>query len=286
MSVYFRVLAISSVALAAFVPAVAAGAPSKPLEFKLQFTDNFDGSKLNSRIWKRMERPAWGGSDWIKHMSPRPDLSEVKGGMLALKGVKNTDLESDARPYLTGGITTKDLLNMKYGKVEARIRFKGARGAWPAFWMMPQDSPNGWLAGGEIDIFEYLNYDNFVYHTIHSSWTRVHPNDPPRTNNAEIKPEAWNIYALEWTPDKLVWRVNGKITHAYEKKTGVEGEGQWPFDAPFYIMLDMQLGGAWVGSVDESTLPAEMQVDWVKFYHLMRGKERISEFKSPKRKAK
>jgi len=281
--IYFRFLLMASAVL---VAASAAGAQPKPLEFKLKFTENFDGAEPNPKIWKRMEKPSWGNSDWIKHMSPRPDLSEVKGGILTLKGVKNDDLESDPRPYLTGGITTQGVFNMKYGKVEARIKFKGAKGAWPAFWMMPQDSPNGWPAGGEIDIFEYLNYDNFVYQTIHSAWTQVHPNDPPRTHNAEIKADGWNVYALEWTPEKLVWRVNGKATHTYEKKAGAEAEGQWPFETPFYIMLDMQLGGAWVGAVDDSTLPAEMQVDWVKFYQLSRGKERVSEFTSPRRKAK
>lgn len=264
--------------------ACARAAPPKPYEFKLKFTENFDGTNINTKIWKRMDAPSWAKSDWIKHMSSRADLAEVKGGILTLKGVKNTDTSTDARAYLTGGITTQDIFNMKYGKVEARIKFKPAKGAWPAFWMMPQESPNGWPNDGEIDIFEYLNYDSTVYHTVHSGWTQGHPNDPPRTHNGEIKPTAWNIYALEWTPDKLVWRVNGKATHTYPRKEGCEGE--WPFDKPFYVMLDMQLGGSWVGAVDDATLPAQMQVDWVKFYQLSQGRERISEFTSPRRAAK
>lgn len=271
--------------LAALVACASCAAPAAKNahapKWDLKFTENFSAASLNEKLWTRIEGDPRSGADWLKNISSRRDLSEVKGGILHLKGVRNDDLSSDPRRVLAGGVSTKGLFNMKYGKIEARIRLEAQKGAWPAFWMMPESPSVRWPDCGEIDIFERLNSDPFVHHTVHSVWTKAHPGDPPNTARGEIRPDAWNIYALEWTPDAIVWRVNGRQTHSY-RKTG-DGRGKWPWDAPFYIMLDMQLGGKWVGEVDESTLPAEMQVDWVKFYQLTIGGKRTSEFTKPGR---
>ena len=257
-------------------------APSGPYTFQLKFTENFNGSELNPKLWRRIEGFPGMGADWRKNMSLREDLVEVKGGILTLKGVRNDDTSADPRRLLTGGITTDGLFGMKYGKLEARIRLVAKKGAWPAFWMMPVSSPNGWPNDGEIDILERLNFDPFVYHTVHSAWTKKSPGDPPSSGKGKIKPDAWNVYALEWTPDSLVWKINGRAMHKYRKTLNADHE-RWPWDAPFYVMLDMQLGGKWVGEVDEDALPAIMQVDWVKFYQLSQGSKRISEFSRPNR---
>lgn len=250
-----------------------------PDKWELAFTENFDGNRLNGKLWKRLHtEPGAKVSDWRKNISSRNDLVEVKGGALRLHGKKNDDLASDPRAVLAGGVTTQGAFAMKYGKVEARIRFKAAKGAWPAFWMMPQNPLGTWPACGEIDILERLNYDPFVYHTVHSTWTRQ-GGAPASSVKGEIKPDAWNVFALEWTPEKIVWKVNGKVTHTY-RKAG-DDRARWPWDYPFYLLLDMQLGGNWVGAVDESTLPAEMAIDWIKFYRLKRGAKRISEFLRP-----
>ena len=250
--------------------------PAAPDKWELKFTENFDGKALNPKLWRRIEGNPNGGADWQKNISLRDDLVEISRGILILKGVRNDDLATDSRKVLAGGISTRGLFSMKYGKIEFRAKLEGQKGAWPAVWMMPGDSPNGWPNDGEIDILERLNFDDFVYHTVHSSWTQSHPNDPPKMRKGAIKANAWNTYTLEWTPEKIVWRVNGKITHSYPKTD--ESHDRWPWDTPFYLMLDMQLGGSWVGEIDETTLPVEMRVDWIKFYSLTRGGKRISEF--------
>lgn len=253
-------------------------------QWQLKFTENFDGKTLNQELWKRIEGDGSSGPDWQRNISPREDLSETSNGALVLKGIRNDDQASDPRRVLCGGVSTQGLFNMKYGKIEFRAKLEGQKGAWPAVWMMPENSPNGWPNDGEIDILERLNYDNFVYQTVHSSWAEAHPQDPPRMGKGTIKPEAWNTYSLEWTPERIVWRVNGKSTHSYAKTD--DGHDRWPWDAPFYLMIDMQLGGKWVGEIDESTLPVAMYVDWVKFYTLSKGGKRISEFSRTKDRQK
>ena len=114
---------------------------------------------------------------------------------------------------------------------------------------------------------EHLNFDDFVYQTVHSRYTyTLKRRDPRNTATGKIKKKGYNVYGLEWYPDKLVFFVNGKETFTYPRLPAEEKNGQWPFDKPFYILVDMQLGGSWVGNVDMEQLPVEMHVDWVRVY--------------------
>ena len=257
------------------VASLGAGA-EQGVEWKLRYTEDFNGPGLDGKLWGRIGK---GWCDWNRHMSTREDLVAVSGGQLHLHGVKNEELKKDSRPMLTGGVTTEGRFAMKYGKIERRCRFEAQKGAWPAIWMMPERPSVKWPACGEIDIVERLNTNDFVHQTVHSSWTKKHPKDPPNAGRGKFNPEGWNVFGLEWTPDAIVWTVNGERTHSYEK-TG-EDPLRYPWTTPFYLMIDMQLGGQWVGEVDMETLPVSMHVDWVKFYEGSTAGERFSEFVKP-----
>ena len=151
---------------------------------------------------------------------------------------------------------------------------QGARGAWPAIWLKPfEEEKYPWPTGGEIDIMERLNYDSIVYQTVHSVYTQHLNirNNPPQGNTAAIRPDDYNVYAVEMYPDSVVFYVNDCRTFSYPRiKT--DKEGQFPFDKPYYLLIDMQLGGNWVGKVDTLDLPVEMHVDWVRYYQWEPGK--------------
>ncbi len=233
--------------------------------FTLERVEDFNGaaSVPDGALWQRIGP---GRADWDRHMSFREDLVEVKEGCLYLYGKKNDDLSADPRPVLTGGVKTQGKYAMLYGKVELRCKFSGQKGAWPAIWIMPDKPVRGWPADGEIDILERLNFDGFVYQTVHSAWTKKFPRDPLWSRCAVVNPDEWNVYGFEWTPEELTWTVNGEETHTYPRTDA--HPDQFPWAMPFYLMIDMQLGGEWVGEIDESTLPTMMMVDWVKFYSL------------------
>ena len=244
-------------------------ASAKARARKLVWRDEFNGSSLDTKRWNRCEQ---GKSDWNRHMSTRKDLVEVKNGALVLWGVANKDKKSDPRPFLTGGVQSKGKGLMGIGKVEMRVKFEDhQKGAWPALWMCgehPDAQGRSWPWNGEIDIVERLNGDPFVYQTVHSGWTYVkkHTKDPPHGGvKAAIRQGGWNVYGLEITEKELIWSVNGKETFRYPK-TDCGDPDQWPFDKPFYFLLDMQLGGKWVGEVDVSTLPVRMYIDWIRVY--------------------
>lgn len=124
---------------------------------------------------------------------------------------------------------------------------------------------------------ERLNHDTHVHHVIHTHYTDTfNPGDPnaPNTTTTEIGTEdGWNIYGIEWTPDKIDFYVNGTKTFTYPRLRqydDMEGAKQWPFDTKFYLILNHAGGKGWPGegSLVDSELPAEMRVDWVKVWKL------------------
>lgn len=227
--------------------------------------ENFEDSTNLQTNWSKIPR---GKSDWNNYMSDYDGLYEVKSGNLILKGIKNTVLPDDEAPYLTGGVFTKDKRTFGFGRLEIKARLVGARSAWPAIWLLPKDKE--WPEGGEIDIMERLNSDQFIYQTIHSDYTvKQGIKDTPKSSIiAHIKPDNYNVYAVEMYPDSVRYFVNETHTFTYPR-IETDKSGQFPFsESEFYLLIDMQLGGKWVGSVNEQDLPTEMYIDWVRFIAL------------------
>lgn len=256
-----RKTTVAAVLITAFV-AVAYAKADNP-RYKLVWEDDFNGTTIDTAYWSKIPR---GGSDWNRHMSDLDTLYEVRGGNLILRGIANTQYPDTSR-YLTGGVYTKNKKTIKYGKVEIRAKLQGARGAWPAFWMVANNV--GWPTGGEIDIMERLNNDTIVYQTIHSYYTHVLgiKDTPQHGGINKIDADGYNIYSVEIHPDSLVLSVNGNHTLTYPR-IETDKEGQYPFGIPYYLMLDMQIEGSWVGKAAPEDYPVEQHIDWVKFYEL------------------
>ena len=251
------------------------GPKEKKVKWKLVWEDQFKGDKLDESNWTVIDTDPEQykkASDWNRHMIADASVYEVKDGSLYLKALNNTDRSDDPRPFLTGGVRSQGKFAFLYGKVEIRARKECAQGAWPALWMMPDKSAyGGWPHSGEIDIMEHLNFDKNIHHTVHTRYTNVLDNktNPPRSRSDVMVDDItdWNIYGLEWFPDKLVWTVNGKETFSYPRVEGLDPEmRQWPYDQPFYFILSQQLGGSWVGEVNPEHLPVSFIIDYVKVY--------------------
>ena len=231
---------------------------------KLVWQDNFNDKKtFNSKYWSKIPR---GTSDWDRHMSNDDICYDMRNGKLILRGINNTNLAQDTAKFLTGGIYTKDKVAFGLGRWEVRAKLNAAKGAWPAFWLLAQNGK--WPEGGEVDIMERLNHDNIAYQTVHSYYThRLNIKDNPKHGSTgKIRPDSFNTYAVELHSDSLVFFINGHKTFSYPRIKTDKG-GQFPFtDHKYYLLLDMQLGGSWVGKVDPKELPVEMKIDRVKFY--------------------
>ena len=247
------------------VASMVMGACHHQPEWQLVWEENFNGTELDTTVWSMIPR---GKPDWQNTMSFDDRCYELRDGHLILRGIVNEDLQTDSSPYLTGGVWTKGKKAFERGRMEIRAKLEGAQGAWPAIWMLPyEEEKNPWPNGGEVDIMERLNYDTFVYQTVHSHYTYNLQRDknPPNGTTAPIRPNDFNVYGVDFWPDSLVFHVNGVKTFTYPRVDGGK-DGQFPFDKPQYLLIDMQLGGTWVGEVDPTGLPVEMTVDWVKHY--------------------
>ena len=231
---------------------------------KLVWEENFDQlHSFDTTRWAKIPR---GGADWNRHMSDHDSCYALRDGKLVLRGINNTVAASDTAKYLTGGVYTKDKVSFGLGRLEVYAKLNSATGAWPAFWMLGQDKK--YPGGGEIDIMEHLNYDSIVYQTVHSHYTiNLNIKDNPKNySTAAIDPNGFNTYAVEKYKDSVVFYVNGIRNFSYPR-INTDKEEQFPYtDGEHYLLLDMQLGGSWVGKVEPADLPVEMEIDWVRFY--------------------
>lgn len=253
---FLRLLACAAIALLCV-----ACTPSD--KWELEWEENFDQTTgFDATVWSKIPR---GGADWGRYMSDFDSCYVLVDGNLVLRGLVNHTQTQDTATYLTGGLYTKEKKTFGLGRLEIKAKLGSATGAWPAFWLLPAEAE--WPMGGEIDIMEHLNYDTIAYQTVHSHYTHTlgFKKDPPQGGIGAIHPDGYNVYAVEMYPDSLSFYINDTHTFTYPR-IETDKEGQYPFDKPFYLLLDMQLGGAWVGAVDPADLPVEMQIDWVRFY--------------------
>ena len=231
----------------------------------LKWEENFgQTNQFDSKYWSKIPR---GTSPWNKYMTDYDGCYSMADGNLVLKGLINTTCPNDTAPYITGGVFTKGKFSIREGKITIRAKLQNAKGAWPAIWMLPDDGAK-WPDGGEIDIMERLNSDSKAYQTTHSYYTETlkQYNNPKHGSTGPINPEGYNEYSVIIDKDSLTYLINDKVIIVYPRiKT--DKQGQFPFsEHPYYLLIDMQLGGDWVGPIDPKDLPVEMKVDWVKYY--------------------
>lgn len=234
----------------------------------LVWEDEFLGPALDTEAWSRIVPPSAGSlPDWMVYQSDDDRCYEFRGGALVLKGIVNSDTDADPRPYLCGGIWSTGKKEFLPGRICVRARMpKGAQGAWPAIWMMPFSPTAGWPDCGEIDIMERLNSDNFVYQTVHSAYVEADKNRTPAYSaQPQVDPSEWHNYEVYVLKERLVFRIDGKTTHEYPRVNGGAG-GQYPFYTGWDLRIDMQLGGAWAGTISGAQLPVEMEIDWVRHF--------------------
>lgn len=233
-------------------------------KWHLLWQDDFDGPEIDETVWSRIPQ---GTADWQKYQTTDPDYAVIRDGKLVLIAKVNDNTDVDPRPYLCGGVWTSGKKGFAPGSIQVKARLgSGAQGAWPAIWMMPFAPTVGWPNAGEIDIMERLNHETAVYSTVHSGYTyTLGIKDPANSVITNIDPTVYHVFEAQVWVDRVDFYIDGKLVLRYPKVND-GARGQFPFYTDWDIRLDMQLGGSWVGNVNSGQLPAEMEVDWVKYY--------------------
>ena len=243
-------------------------------EWGLVWSDEFDysGEPDNSKWSFDTQGNDWDwGNNEAQNYTPKENRNAwVENGNLVIEARKESWRwwgDGETKQYTSARIISKNKGDWTYGKFEIRALLPKGRGMWPAIWMLPNDK--GWPDGGEIDIMERLNGDSIAYQTVHSHYTFVlkEGKNPPQGSTGPIDPDDYNVYAVEILPDSLVFSINNRRTFSYPR-IQTDKPGQYPFGTPFYLLVDMQIEGQWVGKADPKDYPVEMWIDWVKMYEL------------------
>ncbi len=171
--------------------------------------------------------------------------------------------------YTSASLTTRGRAAWTYGRFEVRARLPAGRGTWPAFWTLGTNITQvGWPACGEMDILEYVGHDPGVVHAnVHTrGFNHARGNGRGARTRVPDAAEAFHVYALEWSPQKLDFFVDDRKYFTLENDG--TGPDSWPFDAPQYLILNLAIGGTWGGQkgVDDGAFPQQFVVDYVRVY--------------------
>lgn len=237
-----------------------------PEGYRLVWNDEFsEGTTLNSDWTHEVQNSGWVNHELQNYRNGTADgkrVTELVDGRLHINCFKG----SDGKIY-SGRVYAKVKQGWTYGYIEASIKLPSGKGTWPAFWMMPVNF-RSWPADGEIDIMEEVGYHpNYVSSSLHAN-AHVHSNGTQVTHEMYCKGAEgeFHKYAIEWTHENITTYVDGKIQLSYNNRN--LGRDDWPYDDPFYVILNLAWGGDWGGAqgVDESALPVTMEVDYVRVF--------------------
>lgn len=243
-------------------------APLACSDVPVTFSDEFDGpaGQLPDAFkWDYDIGTDWGNAQ-LEYDTDRPINVSLDGnGNLAIIAREEFYL---GQPYTSARIVTKGLYEPTFGRVEARIKLPYGQGIWPAFWLLGADIDQvGWPQCGEIDIMEYLGDEtNKVYGTIHGpGYSGGGGIGTSYTLPSGGFNEAFHIFAVEWEENEIRWYVDDIL---YQTLTPADFDPlEWVFDHPFYIILNVAVGGSWPGAPDGTTVfPQTMLIDYVRVY--------------------
>ena len=233
-------------------------------EYVLVFSDEFnkpDGTLPDSEVWTPCTRRP--KVTWARFLSNSPKVAFIQDGNLVLRAIPNPDRSTDDVEMLTGGINSSQKFAFRYGRVECRALVNPFIGNFPAIWMMPKTAL-AWPKGGEIDIFEQINTEQKAYSTVHSAWTKSHP-DETHSGNVNLPMNRYHVYALEWEKDVLTFFADGKKVYQYKKQN--DSQEQWPFDkSDFYLILNQSVGDGTWAKMPDVMHTYEMRIDWIRVY--------------------
>ena len=239
-------------------------------EWQLVWSDEFDAEGLpDTTKWNYATRGnawGWGNNEKQWYTVADADNAYIRDGILTITAIKEP---TSGKDYSSARLTTKGKGDWKYCKVEVKAKMPEGRGTWPAIWMMPTDNVYGnWPKSGEIDIMEHVGYNiDTVFSTVHTE--RFNHTKGTQVGQRIKLPTAtteYHVYSMEWDKNEIRSFVDGK--HYFTFTNNGEGFESWPFDQPFYLILNLAVGGGLGGKkgIDDSLFPHQFNIDYVRVY--------------------
>ena len=253
-----------------YFTAVAAAAPHG----KLVWSDEFNGpagGAPDPAKWSIVISGAGFGNHELETYTDRPENVQQRDGNLVITARKESFTGPDKiqRDYTSARLQTKDHFAQTYGRFEARMKLPAGKGIWPAFWLLGNDvDTTHWPACGEIDVLETIGDPHVMYSTLHgpgySGGHAISAKFPLPPGDAID--DAFHTYAVEWAPERIRFFFDDHLIIERTSKDLPAG-GRWAYDHPFFMLLNLAVGGDWPGNPNEQTLfPKQLLVDYVRVY--------------------
>src|SRR5690348_12231347 len=275
MSLIDRRLALA-IALVAMGPMLACGAdqqgpaggttgpPQPPPVWRLVWQDEFDGAALDTTKWVRET----GGNGWgngeLEFYTDRVENARLENGYLVIEARREP---FGNQAYTSARLKTQGLGQWTFGRIEARIQIPRGQGLWPAFWMLGYNIAEvGWPGCGEMDIMENIGKEPATVHgTVHGpGYSGSNGITSAYNLTSGAFADTFHVFSIEWQLDSIRWYVDSTL---YQTVTASSVRAQWVFNHPFFILLNVAVGGYWPGNPDSTTLfPQTMLVDYVRVY--------------------
>ncbi|MEV4292619.1 family 16 glycosylhydrolase [Nonomuraea bangladeshensis] len=260
--------------LALLVP-LAGTASAAPAPGPLVWSDEFDGaagSAVNAAKWRfDIGGGGWGNNEQQYYTDSTRNAALDGSGNLVITARRenpaNYQCHYGTCQYTSARLLTSATFTRAYGRFEARMKLPRGQGIWPAFWMLGNDIGSvGWPNSGEIDIMENIGREpNTVHGTIHGPGYSGGGGIGAGYTIGGAFADAFHTFAVDWSPNLIVWYVDGV---EYQRRTPADlGGNRWVFDHPFFMIMNVAVGGNWPGYPDATTtFPQTMTVDYVRVY--------------------
>ncbi len=251
----------------------ACAAPKK--NWKLVWSDEFNGpngAPPDPKHWSIVTGGEGYGNNELESYTARPVNVHQENGNLVIRALKEkyTGEDGIARGYTSARLQTKGHFEAEYGRIEARIKIPAGAGLWPAFWMLGNEQEaKEWPDIGEVDIMENIGIEPSTIHgTLHGP---QYSGGYGLTGAYELPggkrfSDRFHRFAIEWEPGEIRFYVDD-VLYETQNRGNIPSSKHWAFDHPFYLLLNLAVGGNWPGAPDEKTqFPATMLVDYVRVY--------------------
>ncbi|HAS72719.1 MAG TPA: glycoside hydrolase [Clostridiales bacterium UBA8960] len=239
------------------------------MSYVLIWSDEFDKGHLDLNKWQIDVGGGGFGNNEAQYYTDRSINCRIENERLVIEAHKE-DYEN--RHYTSAKITTYGKFSFKYGKLEVVAKLPHGKGTWPAVWLLPDSIKEGvkWPLCGEIDVVEHVGRGQDVMHfslhtgaynhNLNSQYTSVH-----KLNGVS---EEFKKYTMIWEEDYIEFKVDDVTLCRFTK--GEDGkdasEKGWPFNQPFFLIINLAMGGNWGGEIDDRILPQKLEIEYVRIF--------------------
>jgi beta-glucanase (GH16 family) len=264
----FKILGVTSLILNAMFVAI-----TNPIVFAQQpvWQDEFASDRLDYSKWECEVNAFGGGNDELQMYTDKKENVRIENGKLIIEARKELINQGGTlRDYSSARIRTKHRGDWKYGRFDICAKLPQGQGIWPAIWMLPTDEKYGsWASSGEIDIMEYKGQEaSRIHTTLHfgGGWPRsrfdTHVHEGKQNYSKDF-----HVYTLDWREKKIRWLIDNEEVYACSKWDSESAEFPAPFDQEFHLVLNVAVGGRFVGPLaTDTSFPVRMEVDYVRVF--------------------